>query len=70
MFNSDKEPYINFAKIYNYNTTIVVADTIPVQMEIMNAGYVDGLVGQLPYAPPFLYRHSTGTTAHKTSTRL
>jgi len=50
MFNPDPMPYINYARIYNYNTTSVVADTIPVQMDIMNAGFVDGLVGQLPYA--------------------
>jgi gamma-aminobutyric acid type B receptor len=31
------------------NLTLIVGDTLEVQMQSMNEGYVDGLVGQLPF---------------------
>jgi ABC-type sugar transport system substrate-binding protein len=43
------EAFKRFAKLYNDNVTYVVADATSPQMELMNQGYVDGLVGQLPF---------------------
>lgn len=34
---------------YSKNITTVVADTSPVQVELMNRDYVNGLVGQMPF---------------------
>mmetsp|Transcript_28824 Transcript_28824/g.58516 ORF Transcript_28824/g.58516 Transcript_28824/m.58516 type:complete len:525 (-) Transcript_28824:116-1690(-) len=31
------------------NVTIVASETLPIALELMNRGYVDGLVGQLPF---------------------
>ena len=31
------------------NITMVVSETLPITMELMNKGYVDGIVGQLPF---------------------
>ena len=44
----NKEPWIDFVNT-NTNIKLVVGDTLDVQMELMNMGYVDGLVGQLPF---------------------
>lgn len=44
----NKEPWIDFVNT-NTNITLVVGDALDVQMELMNMGYVDGLVGQLPF---------------------
>jgi ABC-type sugar transport system substrate-binding protein len=48
MFNSDPQNWKNFVDS-NRNLTLVVADTLSVQLDLMNQGYVNGLVGQLPY---------------------
>lgn len=44
----NKEPWIDFVNT-NTNITLIVGDALDVQMELMNMGYVDGLVGQLPF---------------------
>jgi ABC-type sugar transport system substrate-binding protein len=44
----DKESWIDFVDD-NTNITLIVGDSLEVQMELMNMGYVDGLVGQLPF---------------------
>lgn len=44
----DKEPWIDFVTA-NTNITLIVGDALDVQMELMNMGDVDGLVGQLPF---------------------
>jgi hypothetical protein len=33
----------------NLNITMVASETLPVALDLMNKGYVDGLVGQLPF---------------------
>jgi ABC-type sugar transport system substrate-binding protein len=33
----------------NPNITMVVSETLPITLQLMNEGYVDGIVGQLPY---------------------
>jgi len=34
----------------NSNVSTIMADTLPIQLDLMQRGYVDALVGQLPYA--------------------
>jgi ABC-type sugar transport system substrate-binding protein len=46
----DAQAFQEFAKTYNYNTTYVVGDANRIQLDLMNQGHVDGLVGQLPQA--------------------
>jgi len=49
MFNRTTDNWMNFIDS-NPNVSTVMADTLPVQLELMQKGYADGLVGQLPYA--------------------
>lgn len=37
----------------NQNVTTIMADTLPIQLDLMQRGYVDALVGQLPYSMGF-----------------
>jgi gamma-aminobutyric acid type B receptor len=46
----DKEGWKDFVNVNREkNLTLIVGDTLDVQMQLMNEGYVDGLVGQLPF---------------------
>ena len=45
---SDTSTWKSFVNV-NPNVTTVVADTFPHQMELMNTGYVSGLVGKRPF---------------------
>jgi len=47
MFVEDR--WWEFAKTYVENITLVVGDSLPVQVKAINQGLVDGLVGQLPF---------------------
>ena len=49
MFNRTTDNWMHFIDS-NPNVSTVMADTLPVQLELMQKGYADGLVGQLPYA--------------------
>jgi ABC-type sugar transport system substrate-binding protein len=44
----DKESWIDFVNA-NTNITLIVGDALEFQMELMHMGYVNGLVGQLPF---------------------
>ena len=44
MFGEDTQPWKDFVDA-NRNMTLIVADTLPQQIELMNQGYVNGLVG-------------------------
>ena len=44
MFGKDTQPWKDFVDA-NRNMTLIVADTLPQQIELMNQGYVNGLVG-------------------------
>ena len=47
---NDKEGWKEFVNTNTEkNLTLIVGDTLEVQLQLMNEGYVDGLVGQLPY---------------------
>ena len=48
MFDPDPTKWKEFVKKYPRVTTIV-ADSVDIQLELMNNGFVDGLVGQLPH---------------------
>jgi ABC-type sugar transport system substrate-binding protein len=48
MFDPDPSRWKEFVKA-NRHVTTVVADSVDIQLELMNQGFVDGLVGQLPY---------------------
>ena len=48
MFDSNTTRYRHFVDAHRH-LTLVVADTLPVQVELLTNGYVDGLVGQVPY---------------------
>jgi|NOAtaT_6_FD_contig_81_2363372_length_2330_multi_3_in_0_out_0_1 ABC-type sugar transport system substrate-binding protein len=45
----ETQAFKQFAKLHNNRLTYVVADATSPQMNLMNQGYVDGLVGQLPF---------------------
>jgi hypothetical protein len=46
----DEEGWKDFVNVNREkNLTLIVGDTLDVQMQLMNEGYVDGLVGQLPF---------------------
>lgn len=48
MFDSNSTRWREFVNSHR-NLTLVVADTLPVQVEALANGYVHGLVGQVPY---------------------
>jgi len=49
MFNEKTSIWEHFVK-KNSNVSTIMADTLPVQLDLMQRGYVDALVGQLPYS--------------------
>lgn len=48
MFPENTTNWTNFVDA-NRNVLTVIADTLPVQLDLMQISYVDALVGQLPY---------------------
>ena len=48
MFDHNTTRYRQFVD-RNRDLTLVVADTLPVQVDLLTNGYVNGLVGQVPY---------------------
>jgi ABC-type sugar transport system substrate-binding protein len=72
MFDSNETRYRNFVDA-NRNLTLVVADTLGVQVNLLMSGYADGLVGQVPYqmgveSIDALYGLSTGQPVKDTIT--
>ena len=48
MFKEDTSDWKNFVDS-NRDVLTIVADTLPIQLDLMQVSYVDALVGQLPY---------------------
>ena len=48
MFPENTTKWKNFVD-RNRDVLTVIADTLPIQLDLMQTSYVDALVGQLPY---------------------